>query len=88
MVIKIRKFMQTRYIKSDIICYMKNDDKKLSYSDAILKLRTKLNVSQEELAKIMNVSFVSVNRWENGHFEPTKLQKEKLKEMFNKYNIF
>ena len=55
---------------------MKNIDKNLSYSDAILKLRTKLNVSQEELAKMMNVSFVSVNRWENGHFEPTKLQKE------------
>lgn len=66
---------------------MKNIDKNLSYSDAILKLRTKLNVSQEELAKMMNVSFVSVNRWENGHFEPTKLQKERLKEMFAKYNI-
>ena len=80
--IKISKFIQTRYAKSDIICYMKNNNKKLSYSEAILKLRTKLNVSQEELAKIMNVSFVSVNRWENGHFEPTKLQKERLKEMF------
>ena len=66
---------------------MKNSDKKISYSDAILKLRTKLNVSQEELAKIMKVSFVSVNRWENGHFEPTKLQKERLKEMFKNNKI-
>lgn len=61
---------------------MKNNNKKLSFSEAILKLRTKLNVSQKELAKIMNVSFVSINRWENGHFEPTKLQKERLKEIF------
>ena len=66
---------------------MNNRDKKISYAEAILKLRTKLNVSQEELAKMMNVSFVSVNRWENGHFEPTKLQKERLKEMFAKNDI-
>ena len=66
---------------------MKNNDKRIPYSDAILKFRTKLNVSQEELAKIMNVSFVSINRWENGHFEPTKLQKERLKEIFKKYHI-
>lgn len=44
-------------------------------------------MSQEELAKIMNVSFVSINRWENGHFEPTKLQKERLKEMFIENNL-
>lgn len=44
-------------------------------------------MSQEELAKMMNVSFVSVNRWENGHFEPSKLQKVKLKEIFKKYKI-
>lgn len=69
------------------MCYMKNNNKKISYSDAILKLRTKLNVSQEELAKMMKVSFVSVNRWENGHFEPTKLQKERLKDLFKNNGI-
>lgn len=37
---------------------------KYNYSDAIIKLRVKLNVSQSELAKILGVSFSSVNRWE------------------------
>lgn len=65
---------------------MKNDIK-ITYSEAILNLRAKLNLSQEDLAKMMKVSYVSVNRWENGHFEPTKLQKVKLKEIFKKYSI-
>ena len=65
---------------------MKNDIK-ITYSEAILNLRAKLNLSQEDFAKMMKVSYVSVNRWENGHFEPTKLQKVKLKEIFKKYKI-
>lgn len=60
---------------------------KTSYSSAILELRAKLNISQEELSKILNVSFSSVNRWENGYYEPTKISKLKLKELFKKYNI-
>ena len=46
-----------------------------NYSLAILKLREKLNVSQHELAKILNVSYPSISRWEKGHFNPTKLVK-------------
>ncbi len=57
------------------------------YPNAILKLRVKMNISQEELGKLLNVSFTSVNRWENGHYEPTKLAKIKLQELFEKYNI-
>lgn len=44
-----------------------------NYSLAILKLREKLNVSQHELAKILNVSYPSISRLENGHFNPFKL---------------
>ena len=42
-----------------------------NYPAAIRRLRAKLNLSQENLAKLLGVSFMSVNRWENGHFEPT-----------------
>lgn len=56
---------------------------KLDYSKAILELRSKLSVSQHELAAFLGVSFQSVNRWENGHFEPTKIVKVKLIKMFN-----
>lgn len=66
---------------------MINEKQKISYPDAILRLRAKLGLSQEELAEKMKVSFVSVNRWENGHLETTKLQKVKLKELFIDNNI-
>ncbi len=57
------------------------------YPKAILRLRAKLNISQEELGKLLGASFTSVNRWENGHYEPTKLAKMKLQELFKKYDI-
>ena len=44
---------------------------KIDYPKTILNLRLKLNISQEELARILGVSFASINRWENGKHEPT-----------------
>ena len=59
----------------------------LNYPKLIIKLRIEMNISQEERAKRMGVSFQSVNRWENGKFEPTKLAKAKLDELFTEYDI-
>ena len=64
-----------------------NKDKDINYAEAILKLRVKLNISQEKLAEMLDVAFESVNRWENGHFKPAKIQKERLKELFMEYKI-
>lgn len=61
--------------------------KKTDYPSAIRKLRAKLNISQKELADLLGVSFPSVNRWENGHFEPTIIAKVKLEELFEKNSI-
>lgn len=60
---------------------------KIDYADGILKLRAKLNLSQEELAKMLGVSFMSVNRWENEKFAPTKIVKVKLMQLFEENNI-
>ena len=60
---------------------------KIDYADGILKLRAKLNFSQEELAKLLGVSFMSVNRWENDKYAPTKLVKVKLSQLFEENNI-
>lgn len=57
------------------------------YPNAIRKLRAKLNISQQELADILGVSFPSVNRWENGHYEPTIIAKVRLDELFKENNI-
>ena len=59
----------------------------MNYSKAIKELRNVLLVSQSDLAKMLGVSFASVNRWENGHFEPSYKAKRKLKKLFDKYKI-
>jgi putative transcriptional regulator len=63
------------------------DMTKINYPEAILKLRAKLNLSQAELGELLGVSFSSINRWENGVFEPTKLVKFKLKELLEQNGI-
>lgn len=37
----------------------------------LASIRTRLDLSQEQMARVLGVSFVSVNRWEGGHSSPT-----------------
>ena len=39
----------------------------------IKQIRTYLNISQTEFAEQLNVTFATVNRWENGRSLPTKM---------------
>lgn len=39
----------------------------------IKDVRIQLGMSQEQLAKALNVSFSTINRWENGKAEPSNL---------------
>ncbi len=45
----------------------------MHFSEIIKHIRQELRITQEELAHELNVSFSTVNRWENGHRVPTKL---------------
>ena len=49
--------------------------------ELIKKIRTSLNMSQAELAELLNLSFATVNRWENGHAVPNKLAQSTLYEL-------
>jgi transcriptional regulator with XRE-family HTH domain len=40
-------------------------------SKALAAIRTRLGLTQEQMARILGVSFVSVNRWEGGHSTPS-----------------
>ena len=44
----------------------------MEFKDKLILARAKLNLSQEMLAKKLNVSYVTVSRWENGNNIPTK----------------
>ena len=59
----------------------------MDYPKAIKEYREKVFLTQEELARKLGVSYVSVNRWENGHFIPTMKMKRKLKKLFDKAGI-
>ena len=72
----------TRNITSDIfyiinnVIFWRSDMKNL-----IKKIRFYLNMSQTEFAEHMNVSFATVNRWENGRAVPNKLAQMRLHEL-------
>jgi transcriptional regulator with XRE-family HTH domain len=40
-------------------------------SDRLTAIRRRLDLSQEQMARLLGVSFASVNRWEGGHSSPT-----------------
>ena len=59
----------------------------MNYAKAIKNLRDILLLSQDELAKLLDVSVQTVNRWENDKHEPTIKAKRKLKKLFDENNI-
>src|SRR5262245_28534762 len=44
-------------------------------------LRNRLNLSQEQLAAKLNVSFATVNRWETGRSKPQKAQAQAIESL-------
>lgn len=52
--------------------------------EEIKKLRIKMMLSQTEFAKLLGVTFESVNRYENGRSRPTFRVQRRLSELFVK----
>lgn len=53
----------------------------MNYGNKVRELRESMFLTQKEFAKKLGVSFASVNRWENGRFEPTMKTKRKLNDL-------
>ena len=53
----------------------------------IKNIREKLNMSQTELAEQLNVTFATVNRWENGRAVPNKIAQTKLYEICKENDV-
>ena len=45
----------------------------MEFSEKISYVREKLSMSQEDLARILNMSFATINRWENAKTKPIKV---------------
>ena len=59
----------------------------MNYSEQVKKIRAELLVTQEELASMLGVTFATLNRWENGHHEPSMKQKRTLREFCKKNKV-
>ena len=48
----------------------------MDFPATVKMVREKMNMSQEDLARALNVSFATINRWENGKTHPNNLTKQ------------
>jgi type I restriction enzyme M protein len=55
--------------------------KQTAFGEQVRLLRTALNLSQEQLASQLNVSFATVNRWESGNVKPQKAQLKAVQQL-------
>ena len=59
----------------------------MAYSEILKYIRMHQNLTQEQFARELNVSFSTINRWENGHTVPSGLAKMRLMEFCKKNNF-
>lgn len=50
----------------------------MDYPQMIREIRAILNISQEDLARELHISFATVNRWENAKATPSKMAQRTL----------
>lgn len=59
----------------------------MDFAEKVKFIRTKLNLSQEELAHRLGVSFATINRWENGSYKPSRLAKKVFDDFCKENNV-
>ena len=55
--------------------------------ELIKKIRSHMNMNQTEFAEKLNVTFATVNRWENGRALPNKLAQDKIYDLCKAQNV-
>ncbi len=59
----------------------------MSFAEQVKNICTELKLSQEGLAQILGVSFATINRWENGNYNPSRLAKKAFQDFCKKHNV-
>ena len=54
-------------------------------AEEITALRARLGMTQEELAHALGVTVSTVNRWERGHVEPSRLARNAIEHLDRKH---
>lgn len=47
-------------------------------AEQIKELRARLKLTQEEMARVLGVSYPTIGRWESGKFKPSRLAIDRL----------
>lgn len=63
-------------------------DISIDFSKTVKTVRRQLQLSQEDLAHAIGVSFATVNRWENGKTIPSKLAKRQFDSFCRQMKVF
>lgn len=59
----------------------------MDFAKKVKYVRTTLKLSQENFAHELGVSFATINRWENGNYNPSKLARKAFEEYCEKKNV-
>ena len=59
----------------------------MSFAEKVKFVRMELKLSQEDLAHKLGVSFATVNRWENGNYNPSRLAKNTFENFCKTNNL-
>ncbi len=59
----------------------------MQFDEAVKYVRAKTGYSQEQLARMLNVSFATINRWENGKTVPRPIAVDAFLGFCEKNNI-
>ncbi len=59
----------------------------MSFAEKVKIVRTELKLSQEDLARALGVSFATINRWEKGSYNPSRLVKKAFESFCKKQTI-
>lgn len=54
--------------------------RQVALEETLKAIRKELNISQEQLARELNVSYTTINRWENVRRTPSRLARMRLAE--------
>lgn len=52
--------------------------KNMTFPEILKYIRKQLNLTQEQFARELSISFSTLNRWENGHTSPSALAKKQI----------
>ena len=59
----------------------------MTLSESLKNIRNVLSISQEQLARDLNVSYTTLNRWENNRTSPSRLAKMRIADYCSEKNL-